>query len=42
LEAVRESPDAGVDKHREYALTWFSLAATVLALWIALNARRVR
>jgi surfeit locus 1 family protein len=42
LEAVREEPDAGVEKHREYALTWFSLAATVAALWIALNVRRLR
>ena len=42
LEPVRAQPDAGVEKHREYALTWFSLAATVLALWIALNLRRVR
>ena len=40
LAAIRERADAGVDRHREYALTWFSLAATVLALWIALNVRR--
>jgi surfeit locus 1 family protein len=42
LAAVRERPDAGIAKHREYALTWFALAATVLALWIALNLRRAR
>ena len=42
LAAVRETPDAGVARHREYALTWFSLAATTLVLWIALNLRRVR
>jgi surfeit locus 1 family protein len=42
LEAVRETPDAGVAKHREYALTWFSLAATAFALWVALNARRAQ
>jgi surfeit locus 1 family protein len=42
LVAVRERPDAGVAKHREYALTWFSLAATALILWIVLNIRRVR
>ena len=42
LAAVHESPDAGVAKHREYALTWFSLAATAAALWIVLNLRRVR
>jgi surfeit locus 1 family protein len=40
LAAVRERPDAGIAKHQEYALTWFSLAATALALWIALNVRR--
>jgi surfeit locus 1 family protein len=40
LVAVRETPDAGVARHREYALTWFSLAATTLALWLALNLRR--
>jgi surfeit locus 1 family protein len=42
LAAVSERPDAGIAKHREYALTWFALAATVLALWIALNLRRAR
>jgi len=42
LTAMRERPDAGIAKHREYALTWFALAATVLALWIALNLRRAR
>lgn len=42
LKARRERPDAGVAKHYEYALTWFALAATVLALWVALNLRRTR
>ena len=42
LAAVREKPDAGIAKHQEYALTWFSLAATALALWIVLNIRRER
>lgn len=42
LTPVRARPDAGVEKHREYALTWFSLAATTLALWIALNLKRAR
>ena len=37
LVAIREQPDAGVAKHREYALTWFSLAITVAVLWIVLN-----
>jgi surfeit locus 1 family protein len=42
LAAVREKPDAGVAKHNEYALTWFSLAFTALVLWVALNLRRAR
>lgn len=42
LAAVRERPDAGVAKHREYELTWFLLAATAGALWIGLNLKRVR
>lgn len=41
LAAVRERPDAGVAKHREYELTWFLLAATAGALWIGLNARKL-
>lgn len=42
LAAIHEQPDAGVARHREYALTWFSLAATTLALWVALNLKRIR
>jgi len=42
LEAVHETPDSGVAKHREYALTWFALAATTLALWVGLNLARAR
>ncbi len=34
---VAEKPDAGRDKHIEYMLTWYSLAATLLVLWIGLN-----
>jgi cytochrome oxidase assembly protein ShyY1 len=26
-----------VEKHMEYMLTWYSLALTVLALWVGLN-----
>lgn len=37
LRAVSERPDARVEKHVEYMLTWYSLAATVLVLWVALN-----
>lgn len=40
LVAVRETVDAGVARHREYQLTWLSLALTVTALWIILNLRR--
>jgi surfeit locus 1 family protein len=40
LTVVRETPDAGVAKHQEYALTWFALAATTLALWLGLNLHR--
>jgi cytochrome oxidase assembly protein ShyY1 len=42
LAPARENPDAGEAKHREYALTWFSLAATTLALWIGLNVKRAK
>jgi surfeit locus 1 family protein len=41
LSTVRERPDTGVERHREYMLTWSVLAATALVLWIALNVRRV-
>ena len=40
LAPVHEKPDIGVEKHREYALTWFSLAATAAVLWIVLSFRR--
>jgi surfeit locus 1 family protein len=40
LAAVEERPDAGIAKHREYSLTWFSLAATAAVLWVALNLRK--
>jgi surfeit locus 1 family protein len=42
LAAFTERPDAGIAKHREYELTWFAMAATVVVLWLALNTRRVR
>ena len=41
LLAVHETPDAGIAKHREYALTWFSLAATLAVLWTVFSFRRV-
>jgi surfeit locus 1 family protein len=40
LIAIRERPDAGVERHREYSLTWYAFAATALVLWVALNLRR--
>jgi surfeit locus 1 family protein len=39
LRVVTEQPDAGVAKHVEYMLTWYSLAATVAVLWLVLNLR---
>lgn len=42
LEPVTERPDARVEKHVEYMLTWYSLAATIVVLWIGLNLRVVR
>jgi surfeit locus 1 family protein len=39
LRPVSERPDAGVAKHVEYMLTWYSLALTVCVLWLALNTR---
>lgn len=41
LKAVAEHPSAGADKHREYMLTWYSLAATIVVLWVCLNIERV-
>ena len=40
LAPVHEKPDAGIAKHEEYALTWFSLAATGAVLWIVFSFRR--
>ena len=39
LRPVSELADARVEKHVEYMLTWYSLAATVIALWVVLNVR---
>lgn len=35
-------PDSGVDTHVSYALQWYSLAATLTALWLIMNVRRWR
>jgi surfeit locus 1 family protein len=40
LAPVREKPDTGIEKHREYELTWFSLAATLAVLWTWYSFRR--
>jgi surfeit locus 1 family protein len=42
LAAVIEKPDARIEKHIEYAFTWFALAATAFALWLGLNMKRAR
>lgn len=39
LTAIRERPDTGIERHREYALTWYAFAATAVGLWIALGFR---
>ncbi len=39
LAAVTETPDAGIDMHRGYALQWYSLAAVLCVLWIVVNTR---
>jgi surfeit locus 1 family protein len=41
LKAVSEKPNAGVEKHVEYMLTWYSLAMTAVVLWLVLNLHRV-
>ena len=33
-------PDAGIDKHRGYALQWFSFAAIGVIVWLVLSLRR--
>ena len=37
LKPISEQPNTGMDKHIEYMLTWYSLSATIVALWIGLN-----
>lgn len=39
---VREwdRPDTGADRHRSYALQWFSFAALAVVLYVVLNAKR--
>ena len=40
LKSVSENPDARAEKHVEYMLTWYSLAATIVVLWVTLNIKR--
>jgi surfeit locus 1 family protein len=40
LERARERPDAGVDRHRSYALQWYSFAVLTAILYVILNFRR--
>jgi surfeit locus 1 family protein len=42
LERARERPDAGVDRHRSYALQWYSFAVLAAILYVVLNFRRER
>lgn len=35
-------PDTGVDTHVSYAFQWYSLAATLVVLWLIMNVKRFR
>jgi surfeit locus 1 family protein len=35
-------PDVGIDRHRAYALQWFSLALGIVILYVVLNVQRTR
>ena len=35
-------PDSGVSMHVSYAFQWYSLAATLMVLWLVMNVRRYR
>lgn len=35
-------PDTGVESHVSYAFQWYSLAATLVVLWLIINTRRFR
>lgn len=40
LQRAWDRPDTGVNAHVGYALQWYGLAATLLALWLVTNVRR--
>ena len=40
LERAWEPPNLGADKHRSYALQWYSMAALILVLYVVLNFRK--
>lgn len=40
LHRAWDRPDTGVNTHVSYALQWYGLAATLLALWLVTNVRR--
>lgn len=42
LQRTWPRPDTGVETHVGYAFQWYSLAATLAALWLVLNVRRCR
>jgi surfeit locus 1 family protein len=37
LLSAYDKPNAGIEKHVEYMMTWYALAATIVILWLALN-----
>ncbi len=40
LERAWEPPNLGADKHRSYALQWYSIAVLILVLYVFLNFRK--
>jgi surfeit locus 1 family protein len=42
LQRIWPRPDTGVETHVSYAFQWYSLAATLIVLWLIINTRRGR
>jgi surfeit locus 1 family protein len=40
LSAVTEKPDFKIDMHRGYAFQWFALTATLMVIYVVVNAKR--